>query len=81
MPYILDASGQEIGRLGAMFPFDPPAHTTLTLSDWHHGFPHHIDIHVENAAARGNYDAPSLQWDEKTKQYIQIGLGIRNQHR
>ncbi|MDR3522731.1 MAG: hypothetical protein P4L66_01365 [Acetobacteraceae bacterium] len=77
-PYIITMRGKILGRLTDMFPADPPGHTEVFLSQWQNDFPYHIDVKVKNAAAMGDYDAPSLQWNASTGHYDKIGQGWRD---
>ena len=84
LPAILAPDGTRIGTLTDGYPSkgNPTIKIGMThvyVSDWHGNFPYHIDVHVDNAAVVGSYDAPSLRWNEKTHHYDQIGTGIRNQ--
>ena len=75
-PYIIDGKAREVGRLSACFPScGEPSHTDLILSQWVNGFPHRITIKVFNARVMGDYVAPPLQWNAKTRYYDQIGKG------
>jgi hypothetical protein len=75
-PYILDSDGRELGRISDAFPSGGfPSRTDLFFSQWVDGFPHHITVKVFNARAMGDYIAPPLQWNTRTKTYDQIGKG------
>jgi hypothetical protein len=76
-PYIVDSNGHELGRISTAFPtHESPSHTDLFFSQWVDGFPHHITVKVFNAWALGDYIAPPLQWNTRTKTYDQIGQDV-----
>jgi hypothetical protein len=76
-PYIIDSKGRELGRISDAFPsVGDPSRTDLLFSQWVDGFPRHIAVKIFDARAMGDYVAPPLQWNTKTKYYDQIGKGI-----
>jgi hypothetical protein len=74
-PYIVDGSGRERGRISDAFPTGGFGHTDVLLSQWVDGFPRHITVKVFDAGAMGDYIAPLLQWNTRTKYYDQVGKG------
>jgi hypothetical protein len=61
-----------IGELPLNFPDDPPAELHITFSDWHHGFPNLIKLHVLDPAAAGNRDLAPLHWDAAVQRYTAV---------
>jgi hypothetical protein len=78
-PYIVDSNGRELGRISDAFPTGgPPSRTDLLFSQWVDGFPRHITVKVFDARVQGDYVAPPLQWNIKTKYYDLIGKDFYN---
>jgi hypothetical protein len=75
-PRIVDATGRELGIISEAFPTPVPGRTRINLTDWKNDFPWRIAIRVVDVPPEGNYDAPSLLWDQRAQKYVQVGRSI-----
>lgn len=76
-PFIIDASGRELGRISDAFPtLGDPSQTELSLSQWEEGIPRRIIVKVFDAKVRDDFIGPRLQWNDETKYYDQVGKDV-----
>lgn len=68
-PIVASKDGTILAHLPVGFPEDPPRSSQIRSSNWVDGFPHQIEIRVDDPAVLGNRTI-HLDWDTELKTYM-----------
>ncbi|CAN7452341.1 hypothetical protein [Acidovorax sp. LjRoot117] len=69
LPMLIDATGRCLGRIGHLFPADPPQELTISAGRWQRGIPHELRLKVRSPAVGGDATLPSLHWNARSGGY------------
>jgi hypothetical protein len=69
-PVLINKTGEIVGNLVELFPYDLPSEMNLRYGNWQGNIPGEIRMHVIANTVVNTYDLPTLSWNKEKQRYV-----------